>query len=185
MFKLKPAEEKDAVAIAAIQVNTWKDCYSGLMPESFLNAYRVTAESIAHWQNTIARGGHCQIAETAAGEYAGYLLAGASRFPHIPYLTEIYSFYVLPRYQHQQVGSLLFNHFHQSQKGKGFFVCAVKGNKAAENFYLKKGGRHYPEYAFVSSTNKFPVHEEVFAWGNPEISPRAHRPGAAVNPEFW
>lgn len=35
MFKLKPAEEKDAAAIAAIQVNTWKDCYSGLMPEKF------------------------------------------------------------------------------------------------------------------------------------------------------
>lgn len=185
MITIRRVEKKDAQQISAIHVETWKTCYQGLMPAEFLRQYQVTPQNIAHWQDLIAKSEYFYVAENSIGEVVAYLQAGPGRFPHIPCEFEIYSFYVLPAYQHRQIGSRLFAHFYGCCQCQSVFVCVVKGNLPASAFYRRCGAVLYPQYEFVSSTNAFPVCEEVFVWGTPGKPQVLHQPGAAANPATW
>lgn len=185
-MKLRKALVSDAKEIATIQIQTWKKAYSGLMPDAFLKQYHVTEEIICHWQELIAESEEFfWVAENSDGRIVGYLQAGPGRFDHVPYAVEIYSFYILPEFQNQGLGKKLFKTFWEKQENLSCFACAVKGNFSAKNFYQRVGGILQSEYEFVSSTNNFPVTEEVYVWGKPVKEKKTHQPGSPANPKFW
>ena len=54
MLKIRPAEKKDAFAIATINTFGWKTAYRGLIPDNILDAMEVTEKRIKHTEEAIA-----------------------------------------------------------------------------------------------------------------------------------
>lgn len=84
------AEVSDAPAVAAVQVQTWRTAYAGLMPDEVLAAQSVERRT-AMWQRLIPDGGVW--VALADDEVVGFAAAGPSRDADAAF--ELYAIYVL------------------------------------------------------------------------------------------
>lgn len=100
-IRLRPATAQDDFeAVAELYLEVWQATYTGLMPADFLA--KLTP---ATWQPQ--KRWHHMLLAFDAGNIVGVCTFGPARSEAWSGHQEIYSLYVLPNYQHQQIGQRL------------------------------------------------------------------------------
>ena len=171
-IKIRPAEAKDAAAIAKVQVETWQDAYVGILPDRILLEMRAV-RSAAQWSNAIAKNqvpGFFQVAEWE-GRIVGFCQGGKRRQDikaagdEAGEIAEIYVLYVDPSFQGLGVGTAMLGRVVESlaEADYGALVLTVlSGNRSGVAFYEKHGGS--PDLPMECTVMGAQTEETVYRW---------------------
>ena len=103
---IRPARPADSAAISRVHVDTWRDAYAGILPDSYL-VHRVKAGARqATWR--LGAAGRSGPAETTLvaelDQVVGFISFGPARHLRDGQVGEIYALYVSPDAQGQGLG---------------------------------------------------------------------------------
>jgi ribosomal protein S18 acetylase RimI-like enzyme len=144
---IRPAQPRDAAAIALIHVRTWQAAYRGQLPETYLRSLDAELDQrTARWERSIAnataRGQHQLVAEES-GRIVGFVTFGPSEDePVDPEVGEVYAIYVDSGYWDRGYGRDLFAAAVRGLIDAGFGAATlwVLGtNTRARRFYESAG----------------------------------------------
>lgn len=171
---IRIANESDYEQIAKISIEGWQHAYKGIFPDSVLNNLQwqprvdgrrkhFDRDTMACFvyvidENVVA---FCDVGVARKVDGATSISTGYG---------EIYAIYVLPSYQRQGIGKILFNRAleYVNERGWGNVVIwTLVENKSSHLFYANCGckpnpwkkyftveGEQYPEVAFVKEISK-------------------------------
>jgi ribosomal protein S18 acetylase RimI-like enzyme len=172
---IRRADLSDAPAIAALQQDTWRETYPGLLPASILNnlelprLFRTWRAELLRQNDDFDHGVY--IAETAEGKSVGYATCGAasSRGQAMFGQGEIHQIYVKSSFQGKGVGRSLVTACARWMLTRGLFsggLWVVRGNANARGFYRALGGVVVGERRDPMQGWLIPV--VAYRWGNLE-----------------
>lgn len=144
MVHLRRARKTDAVPIATVHVQTWRDAYRGLLPDTFLAALSIDARQ-RFWTNEleVLAPDRCPWLAEAGGAVVGFASAGPSRDGDAGAATgEVYAIYVLPECWERGLGRNLLRHVERDLLGHGYdraTLWVLEGNARARRFYEAAG----------------------------------------------
>lgn len=140
-FDIRPAEHRDAFAIAGIHASAWENAYSGIIPHKTLNGM-IARRGESWWKQAVRSSNSVLLAEVG-GKPAGYATLGRNRTRQLAQQGEIYELYLQPEYQGLGFGGYLFAaaraRLHDFGM-KGIVVWALEDNSRALGFYEALGG---------------------------------------------
>lgn len=144
MTQIRRAQPRDAGEIAQLHVATWRTAYTGILPDTMLLGMSPAAEQ-RQWSRLIATTDHqfaVHVAEAEDGRLRGYGSAGSARPSGLPFAGEVYTLYVTPDHQGQNLGRrLLFAMFAQLRaQGFGSALVWVLAANPSRFFYHAMGG---------------------------------------------
>jgi ribosomal protein S18 acetylase RimI-like enzyme len=175
---IRRATAADADGIARVQVETWRSSYSGIVPQSYLDALDVR-EMAANWKRWVLdTDAHTFVADDA-GEICGYVHGGVLRDGvHVAaqgYDAEIHKVYVLSDAQGKGIGRKLMSVLAESLVRDGLMRPVVWA--LAENpwcrFYERLGGKKVAEK--MIEIGGAPLLDYAFGWET--MSPLRAYPG--------
>ncbi|MDQ6917345.1 MAG: GNAT family N-acetyltransferase [Pseudomonadota bacterium] len=176
---IRPARCDDAEAIARVRVDSWRETYRGLIPQSYLDAMQIDA-SRALWDKVLTAKSETVsvlVAEhgtDVVGFGSGNLLAQ----PKHGFDAELSAIYIRREFQHAGIGRRLVAEIAQAQRARGaagMIVWVIAGNKAARAFYERLGAELVIEQAF--QWDGMDLVEAGYGWRNLEAL-ATDRPGA-------
>ena len=138
---LRIAEEQHAEGIARVHIDTWKECYKGIVPDSYLDALDYEEKSKG-WAKGLAEGSEPGFVAVVDEEIVGWVTFGKNRDQRSEDIYEIYGIYVLPDLWGTKIG---FNLFEAAIKDilehtpTCITLWVLKANTRAQEFYLKNG----------------------------------------------
>jgi len=138
--RVRSGKPADAVALARIFKEAWLLAYRGIIPHLHLESM-VRQRSPEWWRDALKSGDSALVLEMA-GTVAGYATIGNSR-QRGPFQGEIYELYLDPLYQGLGLGEHLFEGCRYAldmRKLSGLIVGALLDNRAACDFYWRRGG---------------------------------------------
>ena len=133
-YRIRPAERRDASAIAEIRVLAWQQAYRGLLPDSILESLSVESDKI-------------KIEETFLNTDRKPLIVvcddddrpiGYCIWSDIEKKIELDAIYVHPDFQRQGAGSALVTAI-MDQTKKSLCVWTIRNNASAIMFYQALG----------------------------------------------
>jgi GNAT superfamily N-acetyltransferase len=140
-YEVRPAVPEDAVRLAEVHVQVWREAYAGVMPAEYL-AGLDPARNVDRWRRRLLDPvpGAVVLVATAAGELVGMSTAGPSRDdpPDPPH--ELYAINVLAAHHGTGVAGRLFESALEATAGDAavsLWVLAV--NARARAFYARYG----------------------------------------------
>jgi GNAT superfamily N-acetyltransferase len=138
----RPAEPRDAEALAALHAAAWRYAYRGIIPGLALERM-IARRGPAWWAARPETRGGTLLLEFD-GRIAGYATFGPTRIGGRPRMGEIFELYVEPECHGAGFGRLLF----VTARGrlaaaglKGLVIWALTENTLARGFYAAMGGR--------------------------------------------
>ncbi len=136
---LRPARSADAAAIAGVYVDTWKDTYRGLIPQSYLDSMSYAGHERS-WRQSLATGGWGFVAELDR-RIVGFASGGRCR-SRGRWSGELFVLYVLRQWQGHGVGRALFDatYFELARRGHPDMLVWVLATNPARRFYEHLGG---------------------------------------------
>jgi GNAT superfamily N-acetyltransferase len=136
---VRRARPADAAAIARVQVQSWHETYTGIIPQPYLDQLSVLTEE-RKWRRTLSSGGWAFIAEWDQ-TMVGFGSGGLSRVRR-DITGEIYVLYVLSEYQGRGIGRALFDvcHYELGRCGHHGLLIWVLADNPACGFYEHLGG---------------------------------------------
>lgn len=139
ILSIRPATERDAIAIAHVHVQSWRTTYAGIVPAEYLATLN-EAERALQWRDWLTRGIPVYVADLD-GEIVGFISGGAIREPLQTYDAELYAIYLLEPAQRQGTGSALLKKLAESLSGKGFtsMIVWVLEKNPSRHFYEESG----------------------------------------------
>jgi len=140
---VRSAALRDAPAIAAVHVATWRDAYAGLLPDDFL-AGLVVGEWAERWRDRLAAPvpGIFTLVFESGGRVRGFVSGGPDR--HGGAGGEVFAIYVDPDCQGLGAGRRLMSAAVRSLAEAGFaeaHLWVLAGNQPARGFYEAQGWR--------------------------------------------
>lgn len=139
---IRTADSRDAAAIAAVHVASWKTTYRGIVPDSFLEALNVE-DRTRRWEEIFASQPEAVflVAENESGIF-GFANGGKIRQPIAGYDAELYAIYLLRERQGQGGGQALLQSLAGTLLSRGFAGMAVwvLARNPAVGFYRRMGG---------------------------------------------
>lgn len=156
-MKIRRATSGDAAGIAAVQVQSWHETYTGLIPQTFIDSFDV-AERTTMWEEILERADGATesvwvAVEEAAGSTAstavvGFASTGPSRFDDYAPTGELTAIYLLAKCHGRGVGKQLFQRAAAALAAGGHdqFVVRVLLTNPAFGFYTALGGEVLGEY---------------------------------------
>lgn len=142
-IKIRAASRDDAVEIARIHVEAWRDAYAALLPPEYLARLDPSIEA-ARWNRSASSRLENTLVADADGEIAGYAIIGPARGQRTEPAGEVYALYVETDWREQGIGRALidaaFDRFRQRGLAQAEIWC-LEGNFAARGFYERCGGR--------------------------------------------
>ncbi len=166
MTTIRAARPSDAAAIAAVQVETWRDTYAGIIPDrSLLEMSHPTHE--AFWAHHLRRPpprDTTLVAVTDDTTIVGFGNGGQNRAPSLAFDGEVFTLYVRPDHQGQGVGRRLMIGLLRALAVSGHrsAVVWVLAANPARFFYQALGGT-----LVAQRTEPFhgtPLDELAFGW---------------------
>lgn len=160
---IRPADPRDAPAIAEVHATAWQNAYAGIIPYKALRTM-IGRRDHRWWQRAIRRGTSVMVLDLG-GLIAGYVTYGLNRARALPQDGEVYEIYLRPEYQGVGFGTRLFAAARGQLAGhgcKGLVVWALSDNEGAVDFYRGQGGRAVAEGAEVFEGRKLP--KIAFVW---------------------
>lgn len=148
MIRIRAAKRGDGRAIGRVHVESWRDTYAGVLPDSMLVRMKADAEG-RKWEAAVQGGDTVLVAENEDGDVVGFGNCGAARPFGLSFTGEVYTLYVLADYQGAGLGGRLL--------GALFGKLAAAGHRSAviwvleanpsRFFYEAMGGRRVAERA--------------------------------------
>jgi len=144
---VRAAVAADAKGIAIVHVDSWKETYSGIVPQGFLNSMSYEKRTGA-WLEIFAEQRPFEkmfVVEDQNKDIVGFAVAGKSREPSFAYEGELHAIYLLKNLHRQGFGRLLFEKSVEAIHGFGFqsmFVWVLRKNPAL-NFYIHMGAEEF------------------------------------------
>lgn len=143
MMLLREATVVDADVISRLFAASWRVSYRGIIAQHYLD--RLPDE---YWVPTLRAWlmGGCYTATIAEdnGEPIGCIIYGRGRDEAWAEQGEILSLYVLPTAMRKGCGTQLLRSALKALRSEGYTGCylwAIRGNRAADQFYRKQGFR--------------------------------------------
>jgi len=137
-----PAGPGDAVDLARVHVEAWRETYPGLLPQAYLDRLSMAANA-RRWRARLMRGGEVTlVAETAQG-LVGYCSGDWTREGGQPGEAEVSTLYVLRRAQRSGLGRRLLTGTARVLKARGatsLVIWVLRDNARARRFYERLGG---------------------------------------------
>jgi len=146
-IRIRTAKSKDAVDIARIHVDAWRDAYAALLPTDYLTRLDPRIEA-ARWNRAASSKLENTLVADADGEVAGYAIIGPARGRREPPSGEIYALYVETDWRELGVGRALIDAAFEKFRTRGLaqaIIWCLEGNFAARGFYERCGGRMMSE----------------------------------------
>ena len=140
-FQIRMVGSGDAKAIAAVQVESWKTTYRGIVPETFLDGLTVEGQT-AQWATQM--GGKdllMYVAEDSEGVF-GFVSGGPLREACKEYDAELYAIYLMQARQRAGVGREMTRTLMEELGKRGFrsMLVWVLEENPARAFYERLGG---------------------------------------------
>jgi GNAT superfamily N-acetyltransferase len=136
------AASRDADLIAAINEESWRSAYQGVIPH--LHLQRMIARSgPATWRKRLDEGAQVLVLDFD-DEVQGYASIGPARSGRDMRAGEIFELYIRPAFQGIGLGGKLFDAARDTLERRGYeglVVWALAENENACQFYRGRGGR--------------------------------------------
>lgn len=158
-MRIRRALVEDATPIATVHVQSWRETYGGIVPQSEIES-RTLSQRETLWQSVIVeRPRDVYVAETL-GRIVGFACIGRTREP-LATDVELYSIYVLASEHGRGIGRALFHAVMQEAKGRGHRTMGlwVLADNRASGFYERLGGR-----AMATRVDDMGLPERAFAF---------------------
>ena len=133
----------DCPAIARVHVQSWRESFSGIVPQVFLDKMSVEKRTRAFEQGFSAALYKMYVAETPDYGIVGFADFGEPREKVNGYEGELYAIYLLPEFQRRGIGRRLFQlgADYLSKTGKRSMYLMTLEISPYRAFYEKLGGR--------------------------------------------
>lgn len=151
---LREASEGDAAALGALHVASWRETYSGVMPDNIVSAATVEARTVMWAQilhNPARANCTAVFAVEADAHLVGFGACGAQRDTMLAdagFGGEIGAIYVLRSHQGRGAGRSLMRAMSQALLAQGLGAAnlwVLRENAAARGFYAALGGESVGE----------------------------------------
>jgi GNAT superfamily N-acetyltransferase len=145
-LRIRTATEADVPHVARIHVDSWRDAYRGVIPDTAIDA-RTVEGAIAMWLAHLARyPANLTVAEERDGQIAGFSCAGpvtdAQRSG--PYEFEVYAMHVRPDIRRNGFGAALLRDALRRARDdlgmRSMIVWTLEGLHLSRRFYEREGG---------------------------------------------
>jgi L-amino acid N-acyltransferase YncA len=142
---IRMARPADAADIAHVYVESWRDTYAGILPDSGL-VRMSKADQAASWSRMIKQSNlrnPVLVASDTKSNIYGFASAGPTREKSLPFEGEVFTLYVAPGWTGQGIGAgLLASIFRLFSKGgtNGMIIWALADNPS-RFFYEAMGGQ--------------------------------------------
>ncbi|MGC1817575.1 MAG: GNAT family N-acetyltransferase [Casimicrobiaceae bacterium] len=149
---IRPANVRDAAAIARIRIDSWRATYRGLIPDAYLAGMK-EEESTAIWERILTAGPNTASVFVAENddEVVGFAAGNMLREPRLDLDAELTAVYVRGAFQRAGVGRRLVREVAQAQRAHGaagLIVWVIAGNRIGRGFYEGLGGELLAEQPF-------------------------------------
>ncbi len=162
-MRIRGAVPEDGLAIARVQVTSWRETYTGIVPQEYLNLLGVE-ERGARWRERVLDVANViLVAEDDVGVF-GFAAGGATIHPVEGYDGELIGLYLLRSHHREGAGRALVRAFAGRLAPRGFqsmVVWALKENPAC-GFYERMGGVRVAEKTIEVGGAQLP--EVAFGW---------------------
>ncbi|MFV5365677.1 GNAT family N-acetyltransferase [Acinetobacter oleivorans] len=149
--EIRIATFKDALSIAEVHVQCWKETYTGMLKQEILDELKVLDKEQL-WKEITKSSDHKLFIYSENGIVKGFLDGYLNPESNI---AEILAFYLLEEIQRQGIGQELFQKFHQCALNQGYaFILLEVFNKNSSRFFYEKmgakiiGETELPEFGF-------------------------------------
>jgi len=150
-YAISPAGPADALELGRVHVRSWRETYTGILPQAALNRMNAAAHARRfHLELARAQKGHVTLiaegADGPVGYAAGALLGGEGRTAD----AEVFTLYVLREAQGAGVGRALLKASARVLKAEGaksLMLFVLSRNERARGFYERLGGEAFAEIA--------------------------------------
>jgi GNAT superfamily N-acetyltransferase len=133
---IRRAAPEDAEALTHLHLDCWDDAYTGLMPQSILDARREDVPSrVDRWRRALARG-HTTVAEHGSGLVGFVSAAPGGDVPGIE--LQLFALYVRAAWWGTGIGHALFV---PAVGDRSAYLWVLEGNDRAIRFYERQGFR--------------------------------------------
>jgi len=143
-WAVRPATPDDAEAIESVRISTWKACYSGIVPDAYLDALGVQSSRVTRLRTGIQRadeGG--SLVAVAGSRIIGMGFAGPPEDDQLPARTgEVFAVYVLSEWQGRGVGRALLERLTSGLRALGYrsaILWTLRDRLPTRRFYEANG----------------------------------------------
>lgn len=142
---IRKAEVQDGSTVAKLKVDTWRECYKGLLSEKVLQQMNYEEETQKFLERIEER--DTWIAENEKKEIVGFVAFGEAQSvgKEKSYTAEIYSLYVRQDERRKGIGEALFKKATEQLKQKGhmrIILWCLQSNQNARGFYENMAGKN-------------------------------------------
>lgn len=155
---IRSAELADASDIAKVNIETWKSTYKGIIDDEYLRSlsYEHREQAIKNLIiNSSSDKKYVFVAEDNTYGVIGFATCGIERENDEIFKGELYSIYILKKFQNKGIGKLLYNSVIQRLKENNLIpmiIWVLEENRQARNFYELRGGRKiWERYILIGS----------------------------------
>jgi len=167
---IRTANINDCAAIAKIQVDSYIDTYTKILPEPYL-AHFTYQEQELDWYNLISELGNqiLFVAELSIDGVIGYALGDANLDELPPFESELVAIHIRRDFHRRGIGRQLFTSVSSGLLNQGYsslFLWVLADNPAC-SFYEKLGGKRIKEKPWIN--NHFfgtDIKEIAYGWHN-------------------
>ncbi|HET9999863.1 MAG TPA: GNAT family N-acetyltransferase [Ktedonobacteraceae bacterium] len=170
MVTIREACIEDAAGMAKVHVDSWRTTYAGIVPDAYLaNLSYARRENL--WRDilgNISENKYRFVAVNDAGQIVGFVSGGPKRNGDPMYQAELYSIYLLQKYQGQGIGRQLTRRLVERflQAGIRSMLLWVFVDNPSCRFYEALGGQRLQ----VEQADFDGVLVDEVAYGWPDIS---------------
>lgn len=165
---IREAYANDALAIARVQVDTWRTTYAGIVPAAYLTglSYEHQGQVWEHFVSTMSDTAGIYVAETPAGAVIGFAHGGPERSGAGDYRGELYALYLLAAYQRQGLGRQLTRVVVEGllRHGLSSMLVWVFAANPCRAFYEALGGRYVREQEITIGGAQ--LREVAYGWSD-------------------
>jgi ribosomal protein S18 acetylase RimI-like enzyme len=170
------ATADDALALAAIHCQSWRETYPGVLPQPVIDAWAVEPLRAESWKRSFAKGQHFVWVAVHDDRTVGYASGGASDLDQMrddggaACSGQLFALYVLNTAKRMGIGRRLIELIWSDLRDAGHCLVRVeviKGNLPAIAFYKSLGAQLIRETTFELNNTLLPTF--VYGWLNLQI----------------
>lgn len=142
---IRKANQSDLLAVATINTRNWRETYTNILPDEYLNTLSV-AESQKKWQKFIENPVTTLQVVEIDNEIAGFV--ATSNDDQIESAIYVDALHISNHFQRKGLGTKLLNKVLEEahQHNKRVTIAILKGNDNARNLYTKLGATHLEDF---------------------------------------